>query len=81
MNGGVTSIVAGELAHGAFEHGFEAYGADILTRLLDLSEKTGGFLHCTYRGAMEPAPKRTFQPVSLKDIANTSAMTHVPMAK
>jgi len=71
MNGGVTSIVAGELAHGAFEHGFEAYGADILNRLLALAEKTDGFLHCAYRGAMEPAPKRTFQPVSLKDIANT----------
>ncbi|MBI4927684.1 MAG: hypothetical protein HY835_07955, partial [Anaerolineae bacterium] len=26
MNGGVSAIAAGELAHGAFEHGFEAYG-------------------------------------------------------
>src|SRR5690348_5051274 len=26
MNGSVTPIVAGELARGAFEHGFESYG-------------------------------------------------------
>lgn len=71
MNGGVTSIVAGELAHGAFEHGFESYGADILSRLLDLSEKTGGFLHCTYRGAVEPARARSFKTLSLEEIANT----------
>jgi len=71
MNGGVTSIVAGELAHGAFEHGFESYGVDILNRVLDLSEKTGGFLHCTYRGAMEPARARSFKTLSLAKIANT----------
>ncbi|HDS07575.1 MAG TPA: hypothetical protein ENO05_08110 [Bacteroides sp.] len=71
MNGGVTSIVAGELAHGAFEHGFESYGVDILDRLLELSEKTGGFLHCTYRGAMPPQPERNFTPLSLAALANT----------
>ncbi len=71
MNGGVTSIVAGELAHGAFEHGEESYGVDILNRLQTLSEKSGGFLHCTYRGAMEPAPERNFTALSLSGIANT----------
>lgn len=71
MNGGVTSIVAGELAHGAFEHGFESYGVDILDRLLELSEETGGFLHCAYRGAMPPVPERNFTPLSLKELANT----------
>ena len=71
MNGGVTSIVAGELAHGAFEHGFESYGLDILNRLLDLSDRTEGYLHCAYRGAMDPAPQRSFRPLPLHDIANT----------
>jgi len=71
MNGGVTTIVAGELAHGAFEHGFESYGVDILDRLLVLSEKTKGFLHCTYRGAMPSPPERNFTPLSLKELANT----------
>jgi len=71
MNGGVTSIVAGELAHGAFEHGFEPYGVDILERILALSEETHGFLHCTYRGAVDPPPRRTFRTISLAEIANT----------
>lgn len=71
MNGGVTSIVAGELAHGAFEHGIEDYGVDILERLLALADRTDGYLHCTYRGAMDPAPERKFSPLSLQKIANT----------
>jgi hypothetical protein len=65
MNGGVTSIVAGELAHGAFMHGYEVYGIDILTRMLTLSNKTRGYLHCTYRGEMPELPERNF--LVLKD--------------
>jgi hypothetical protein len=76
MNGGVTTIVAGELAHGAFEHGHEAYGADILDRLLVLAGRTGGYLHCTYRGAMEEAPQRVFSPLSLAGVANTDTHGH-----
>ncbi len=71
MNGGVTSIVAGELAHGAFEHGFEQYGVDILDRQLALAKKTDNYLHCTYRGQMPEEPERTFTPISLKEVANT----------
>lgn len=70
MNGGVTSIVAGELAHGAFEHGFEMYGADILKRTGELAEKTGNYLHCAYRGAMPQIPQRNFTTLSFKEIAN-----------
>jgi len=70
MNGSVTSIVAGELAHGAFENGFESYGVDILNRVADLAAKSNNYLYCTYRGAMPDVPKRNFTPVSLKDIAN-----------
>ncbi len=71
MNGGVTSIVAGELAHGAFENGFEAYGVDILERVKQLSESTDNFLHCTYRGANPGPPERTFTPIDLTDVVNT----------
>ena len=39
MNGGVSTITAGELAHGAFEHGFEDYGADILRRVGGLCDQ------------------------------------------
>jgi hypothetical protein len=70
MNGGVTSIVAGELARGAFEHGYERYGVDILERLLALAEETDGYLHCTYRGAMPSPPSRHFDPIDLRGRAN-----------
>ncbi len=39
VNGGVNTIVAGELAKAAFQHGFEEYGVDILRRLRLLVQK------------------------------------------
>lgn len=71
MNGGVTSIVAGELAHGAFEHGFEKYGVDILDRMLKLAKQTYNYLHCTYRGKIPEEPEREFETLDLRNIANT----------
>ena len=56
MNGGVHGHAAGELARGAFEHGFEHYGAEILSRVLALAKKTDGIVHFAYTGAVEPAP-------------------------
>jgi hypothetical protein len=41
INGGIASFVAGELAKAAFEHGREAYGADILRRLHDKVKQDG----------------------------------------
>ncbi len=70
MNGGVTTIVAGELAHGAFEHGFEQYGADILNRVRGWGEKHDGYLDCTYRGAMPDPPERSFTVLDLQEAAN-----------
>lgn len=70
MNGGVITIVAGELAHGAFEHGFEEYGADILKRVNDLGNKHNHYLDCTYKGAKIERPKTTFETISLKNVAN-----------
>ncbi len=71
MNGGVTTIVAGELAHGAFEHGFEAYGVDILHRLKKLGAEHEGYFHWAYRGAMPWTPDRTFKEIDLRQVANT----------
>ena len=71
MNGGVTPIVAGELAHGAFENGYEEYGVDILNRLKALAEKTDNYLHCTYRGAKAEAPERDFTKLNMLSVANT----------
>jgi len=70
VNGGVLSIVAGELARGAFEHGFEEYGADILERLLKLGREHGGEIPCVLKGKMPEPPKRTFTPVDIAALAN-----------
>ncbi len=72
MNGGVTSIVAGELAHGAFEHGFESYGADILQRVAKLARETDDYLHCTYRGAVPEKPERRFDQLNITGVANSN---------
>lgn len=42
INGGVMPLVGGELARGAFENGFEAYGIDILWRYWQLLDRSGG---------------------------------------
>ncbi len=73
MNGGVTSIVAGELAHGAFEHGFEEYGVDILERMKKWGESHEDYLHCTFRGNMPTAPARSFTTLNLKNAANVDS--------
>ncbi len=70
MNGGVSSIVAGEVAHGAFNHGFEAYGVHILRRMGELAKISENRLWCIYRGARPDPPARHFTPLSLKAIAN-----------
>jgi hypothetical protein len=70
MNGGVTSIVAGELARGAFFHGKESYGSDILDRVLALARKTGDYLHCAYKGKLSEPPVRTFTPLDLHPAGN-----------
>ena len=49
MNGGVNTIVGGELAKAALQHGFEAYGVDILNRTLALMRKHGGKLPVSYK--------------------------------
>ena len=79
MNGGVSSIVGGEVAHGAFENGFEAYGVDCLRRMNDMAQISDNFMKCIYRGKMPVDPVRHFSPLSLKDIAN--ADTHGSGAK
>ena len=70
MNGGVSTIVAGELAHGAFEHGFEQYGADILRRVGAIAQRYRGYMHCVLRGAPVNAPRRQFETLNLRAVAN-----------
>ncbi len=70
MNAGVQAHMAGELARGACEHGFENYGADILTRISELAERTDGIVHFAYTGAWEPPPPaQQFTPLDLSSHA------------
>lgn len=71
-NGGVLIVVGGELAHGAFEHGFESYGADILRRIKAVADRYRGYLPVTLRGKAVDTPQRTFQQLSIKQLANAS---------
>lgn len=71
-NGGVLTVVGGELAHGAFEHGFEAYGAEILSRLKAIADRYRGYLPVTLRGKAVEAPQRSFQSLGIKSAANAS---------
>ena len=74
MNGGVSSIVGGEVAHGAFENGFEDYGVDCLRRMNNMAQISDNFMKCIYRGKMPDEPVRHFTPIDLKTVAN--ADTH-----
>ena len=70
MNGGVQPHAAGELARGAFEHGFEQYAADILLRLRDLGHQHGDNLSFAYTGAADtPPPPQVFTRISLAEVA------------
>jgi len=70
MNGGVMSCTAGELALGAFRHGFEDYGADILLRYGSIAAGHHGFVPAILRGKRPQAPKREFAHVDLRAVAN-----------
>lgn len=71
MNGGVGATVAGELANGAFENGFEGYGADILRRIHQLGRSHKGLVGWEWRGAPLPPYKPAYyQPVDLARVAN-----------
>jgi len=41
VNGGIMPLVGGELARAAFEHGYEAYGVDILRQYLGMISESG----------------------------------------
>lgn len=74
MNGGVSPIVAGELALGCFEHGYEDYGVDILRRVGELTKRHGDLVLGAYKGKVVEPPERSFRCLDLRDKAN--ADTH-----
>ena len=76
MNGGTTSICAGELAHGAFEHGYETYASSILDRMLEWTDRLGGHLPSALKGKLDEPVHATFTPLNLRDVANISFHDH-----
>jgi hypothetical protein len=70
MNGGVSPILAGELARGAFHCGKEPYAADVLNRLLQLIETHGHHVHATFTGNLAHQPKPSFTQLDLRPLAN-----------
>jgi len=65
-NGGIMPLVGGELARAAFDHGFEAYGVDILRRYFALASEKGEsylwYFRTAPRAARRPARARTPPP-------------------
>lgn len=75
MNGGVSPILAGDLALGAFEHGFESYGVDILRRVYQLAKQSEYKVHGCYKGKIQEPPQRGFQIIDLTKLANADIET------
>jgi hypothetical protein len=73
MNGGVGGHIAGELALGAFENGYENYGTDILKKLLELGNKygEGKRIWFAYTGSIpEPPSQVKYKAIDLSAYAN-----------
>jgi hypothetical protein len=76
MNGGVGGHVAGELARGASENGYEEYATDILNRLFELGKKYGNKIWFAYTGSMLPPPQAPkYKPLDISSYANMDNWT------
>jgi hypothetical protein len=80
MNGGVGGHVAGELALGAFNNGFETYGADILRRVLDLGNKYGDGkrIWFAYTGSFPTPPEVHYKTIPLSGSLNRNYSKSFP---
>ena len=77
VNGGILPLVGGELAMAAFEHGFEAYGVDILLRYAQMiSESNATYLWYFPDGRPCTAEESTSPEASPTDGWGSSAMLY-----
>ena len=72
MNGGVTTICAGELARGALVSGHEQYGVDIIRRLNGWADRLDGYLHAGLKGKLPEVVSEHGQPISIAEFCNIS---------
>lgn len=72
MNGGICSIIAGEISKAAFDHGCENYAVDILERTWQLMERDNLGLHQVYRRQSDKPqlPRTAFTPIDISTFAN-----------
>ncbi|MEO8764008.1 MAG: hypothetical protein ABI416_06965 [Ginsengibacter sp.] len=71
MNGGVGGHVAGELARGAYDNGYENYATDILDRLFELGKKYDNKVWFAYTGSIPPPPPLpVYKPLDISSYAN-----------
>ena len=80
MNGGVGGHVAGELALGAYDNGFEQYGSDILRRLLDLGLRYGDGkrIWFAYTGSFPEPPAVHYKMLKLDKLVNKDYAEDMP---
>jgi hypothetical protein len=77
INGGIMPLVGGELAKAAFEHGYEAYGVDILNRYFKMIADTGKtYLWYFPDGTPSSAERSTSPEASPSDAWGSSAMLY-----
>ncbi|MEP6947899.1 MAG: hypothetical protein ABI863_01430 [Ginsengibacter sp.] len=71
MNGGVGGHVAGELARGAYENGYEKYATDVINRLFELGKKYDNKIWFAYTGSIPPPPPPpVYRPLDISVYAN-----------
>jgi hypothetical protein len=77
VNGGIMPLVGGELAKAAFDHGYESYGVDILSRYYGMIEGTGqSFLWYFPDGTPSTVETSTSPEANPADAWGSSAMLY-----
>ncbi len=77
INGGIMPLVGGELAKAAFDHGYEAYGVDILKRYFKMIAESGKTYLWYFPDGTPPSAETSTSPeASPSDAWGSSAMLY-----